>query len=170
MRIVIVGQSWFGAEALRLCLRRGDEVAKVLAPASAGEEYDRLYAAAQQAGVPAEHCGRRVTAADIPAGADLIVAAHAHAFIDASADSFLTAIVALSPDENHLVLDAASDETVNRRVEAAEQLPIGARLVAISKDLTVWEHMDVEYQVPRRCIRAVVGSYRNATLKIGEML
>ena len=44
------------------------------------------------------------------------------AFIDASADSFLTAIVALSPDENHLVLDAASDETVNRRVEAAEQL------------------------------------------------
>mgnify|MGYP002147312399 CR=1 FL=1 len=29
------------------------------------------------------------------------------AFIDASADSFLTAIVALSPDENHLVLDAA---------------------------------------------------------------
>jgi hypothetical protein len=44
------------------------------------------------------------------------------AFIDASADSFLTAIVALSADENHLVLDAASDETVNRRVEAAEQL------------------------------------------------
>ena len=32
------------------------------------------------------------------------------------------------------------------------------------------EHADVEYHVPRRCIRAVVGSYRNATLKIGEML
>lgn len=44
------------------------------------------------------------------------------AFIDASADSFLTAIVALSADENQLVLDAASDETTNRRVEAAEQL------------------------------------------------
>lgn len=44
------------------------------------------------------------------------------AFIDASADSFLTAIIALSADENHLVLDAASDETINRRVEAAEQL------------------------------------------------
>ncbi|WP_298603973.1 flagellar brake protein [Zoogloea sp.] len=44
------------------------------------------------------------------------------AFIDASADSFLTAIVALSADENQLVLDAASDETINRRVEAAEQL------------------------------------------------
>lgn len=44
------------------------------------------------------------------------------AFIDASADSFLTAIVALSADENRLILDAASDETTNRRVEAAEQL------------------------------------------------
>lgn len=44
------------------------------------------------------------------------------AFIDASADSFLTAIVALSADENQLILDAASDETINRRVEAAEQL------------------------------------------------
>lgn len=44
------------------------------------------------------------------------------AFIDASADSFLTAVVALSADENQLVLDAASDETINRRVEAAEQL------------------------------------------------
>ncbi|MDD3328115.1 MAG: flagellar brake protein [Zoogloea sp.] len=44
------------------------------------------------------------------------------AFIDASADSFLTAIVALSADDNQLVLDAASDETINRRVEAAEQL------------------------------------------------
>lgn len=85
MRVVIVGQSWFGAEALRLCLRRGDRVVKVLAPASPGEEYDRLYAAAQQAGVPAEHCGRRVTAVDIPAGVDLIVAAHAHAFIDSGA-------------------------------------------------------------------------------------
>jgi len=85
MRIVIVGQAWFGAEALRMCLRRGDQVEKVLAPASAGEEYDRLYAAAQQAGVPAEHCGRRVTAADIPAGVDLILAAHAHAFIDSVA-------------------------------------------------------------------------------------
>ena len=87
MRIVIVGQAWFGAEVLRLCLKRGDQVEKVLAPASAGEEYDRLYAAAQQAGVMAGHCGRRVGAADIPTGVDLILAAHAHAFIDAGARS-----------------------------------------------------------------------------------
>ena len=60
--------------------------------------------------------------------------------------------------------------TAYSMVEAAQQLPIGARLVALTSEFTVWEHMDVEYQVPRRCIRAVVGSYRNATLKIGEML
>ncbi len=44
------------------------------------------------------------------------------AFIDASADSFLTAILAISPDERYLILDAASDDTINRRVEGAEQL------------------------------------------------
>ena len=82
MRVVIVGQQWLGAQTLKLCLRRGDDVAKVLTP-GAGEdgEYDRLHAAAMQAGVPAEVCGRRVEAAHIPPGTDLIVAAHAHAFI-----------------------------------------------------------------------------------------
>ena len=44
------------------------------------------------------------------------------AFIDASANSFLTAIVAISDDERYLVLDAASDPAINRRVEESEQL------------------------------------------------
>lgn len=44
------------------------------------------------------------------------------AFIDASADSFLTAILAVTPDERSLVLDAASDDTINQRVETADQL------------------------------------------------
>ena len=44
------------------------------------------------------------------------------AFIDASADSFLSAILAITADEQHLILDAASDEAINRRVEAAEKL------------------------------------------------
>ncbi|MDD2989874.1 MAG: flagellar brake protein [Zoogloea sp.] len=44
------------------------------------------------------------------------------AFIDASADSFLSAILAITPDERHLILDAASDEAINQRVEAAEHL------------------------------------------------
>lgn len=85
MRIVIVGQKWLGAEALKLCLRRGDDVALVIAPPAEGEEYDRLYSAAQQVDVPAVIGGRRITEADIPAGCDLILAAHAHAFIAPSA-------------------------------------------------------------------------------------
>lgn len=85
MRIVIVGQKWFAAEALKLCLRRGDDVALVIAPPAEAEEYDRLYATAQQAGVPAVVAGRRITEACIPVGCDLILAAHAHAFITAAA-------------------------------------------------------------------------------------
>jgi methionyl-tRNA formyltransferase len=86
MRIVIVGQQWLGAETLKLCLRRGDDVAKVLAPgANDSEEYDRLHAAAMQVGVPTEVCGRHVEETHIPAGTDLILAAHAHAFITADA-------------------------------------------------------------------------------------
>ena len=85
MRIVIIGQKWLGAEALKLCRQRGDDVALVIAPPAEGEEYDRLYSAAQQANVPAAIGGRRITEADIPDGCDLILAAHAHAFITASA-------------------------------------------------------------------------------------
>lgn len=44
------------------------------------------------------------------------------AFIDASADSFLTAILAITPDDRSLILDAASDESINQRVEGADQL------------------------------------------------
>lgn len=44
------------------------------------------------------------------------------AFIDVSADSFLTAILAITPDERHLILDSANDEAINRRVESATQL------------------------------------------------
>lgn len=85
MRVVIVGQQWLGAETLKLCLRRGDEVVKVLAPGARDEEYDRLYAAAQQAGIPVEVVTRRVEAAHIPFGVDVIVAVHAHAFITEAA-------------------------------------------------------------------------------------
>jgi methionyl-tRNA formyltransferase len=33
MRMMIVGQKFFGAEVLRMCLARGDDVAAVSAPA-----------------------------------------------------------------------------------------------------------------------------------------
>ena len=32
MRVMIIGQKWFGAEVLKLCLARGDDVAAVSAP------------------------------------------------------------------------------------------------------------------------------------------
>ncbi|MGC0153261.1 formyltransferase family protein [Chromobacterium vaccinii] len=80
MRVVIVGQQWLGCELLRLVLGRGDAVAAVIAPAG-----DRLQASAAKSGVPVVDCGRHVTVADIPVGTDIILAAHAHAFIDAGA-------------------------------------------------------------------------------------
>ena len=44
------------------------------------------------------------------------------AFIDASADSFLTALLEIDADNGYLILDAATDDAINRRVEAADQL------------------------------------------------
>jgi methionyl-tRNA formyltransferase len=85
MRVVIVGQQWLGVEVLKLCLRRGDEVVKVFAPAVEGEEYDRLYAAAQQNNIPVEISSRRIEARHIPHDVDVIICAHAHAFVSAGA-------------------------------------------------------------------------------------
>ncbi|MCG9021635.1 methionyl-tRNA formyltransferase [Laribacter hongkongensis] len=80
MRVVIVGQKWLGIEVLKLCLARGDEIRAVLAP-----EGDRLHEAAQRAGITVSSCGSHISASDIPPDTDLILAAHAHAFIDAGA-------------------------------------------------------------------------------------
>jgi methionyl-tRNA formyltransferase len=81
MRVVIVGQKWLGVETMKLCLARGDRILNVVTPGAETEEYDRLYAAAGQAGIPVETCARRIEAAQIPAGTDIIIAAHAHAFV-----------------------------------------------------------------------------------------
>ncbi|OHX21258.1 formyltransferase family protein [Chromobacterium sphagni] len=80
MRVVIIGQRWLACELLRLVQRRGDTVAAAIAPAG-----DRLQVAAAESGIPVVVCGHQVTAADIPAGTDIILAAHAHVFIDAGA-------------------------------------------------------------------------------------
>lgn len=81
MRVALVGQKWLGAEIFNLCRNRGDDVAVAAAPAAD----DRLYLAALAAGGPATVARGRVTGADIPAGCDLIVAAHAHLYIGADA-------------------------------------------------------------------------------------
>lgn len=70
MRVFIVGQRSFGAAVLGLCLRRGHDVAGVCAP-----DGDRLAEAAADAGVD------RSAELDVPAGVDLIIAAHCHRYI-----------------------------------------------------------------------------------------
>ena len=74
LNILIAGQKWFGASAF-LALRDlpGVQVAAVCAPPG-----DRLAARADLYRVPVLH---KLNAAAMPAGIDLIVAAHSHDFI-----------------------------------------------------------------------------------------
>lgn len=81
MRVMIVGQKWLGAEVLRLCLARGDDVAAVSAP----RVDDRLAAEAVDAGVPLCQVSGRLDAGWVPDGVDVILCAHAHVFVTAEA-------------------------------------------------------------------------------------
>lgn len=81
MRVMIVGQKWLAAELLGLCLARGDDVVAVSAPRTD----DRLAAVATNAGIPVCQVPRRLEAGWVPAGVDVILAAHAHVFITAGA-------------------------------------------------------------------------------------
>lgn len=81
MRVMIVGQKWLGAEALKLCLARGDDVAAVSAPRTD----DRLAALAADKGVPVCQVPRRIDGGWVPAGTDVILCAHAHAYVTADA-------------------------------------------------------------------------------------
>lgn len=85
MRVMIVGQKWLGAALLRQCIAEGHQVVAAAAPPAVGEDYDRLYAAAQQLGVPVRAVRGRLVAEDVPSGCDVLLAAHAHCFIDAAA-------------------------------------------------------------------------------------
>ncbi len=80
MRVMLVGQSWLGAEVLASLLGRGHDVAAVAAPAG-----DRLYVAAVDAGVPVSNHGGALPAARVPPGTELIVCAHAHLFVSQGA-------------------------------------------------------------------------------------
>lgn len=83
MRVAVVGQKWLGAEALAAILARGHEVPVVVAPTAD----DRLAEQARAAGLRAVNLDgrRRVDASDIGGPVDLVVAAHAHAFVAAGA-------------------------------------------------------------------------------------
>ena len=82
MKIALVGSRWFGAETLKILQERGDAVHVVGLVAD-----DALARAATAAGLPLvvlDHA-RKVTAAHVPDDTDVILAAHAHAFITADA-------------------------------------------------------------------------------------
>lgn len=79
MRLVIVGQSWFGAEVLKLCAPH--QVVKVITPS----ESDRLHKEATQALIDAQVESSCIKTEHIPPDIDLIIGAHAHAFISTDA-------------------------------------------------------------------------------------
>ncbi len=75
MRLVLVGQKWFGCEVLALARRLGYDVAAVCAPPG-----DRLATEARRSGFPLWLPGA-LRSAELPADADLAVAAHAHVHV-----------------------------------------------------------------------------------------
>lgn len=81
MKIYLCGQKTFGAETLKMILKKGHEVVGVSAPleGSAGG-LDRLRAAAQNERIPVMPSGM-LNAETLPVGIDVIVAAHSHDFI-----------------------------------------------------------------------------------------
>ena len=85
MRIVLIGQQWFGAEAFRLCRRLGHEIVGVSAPLRPDGRTDRLRAQAEAACVSiAGYTGRYMLLSLMAGKVDLVVAAHAHTFIPAA--------------------------------------------------------------------------------------
>ncbi|WP_442962599.1 formyltransferase family protein [Pseudomonas nitroreducens] len=79
MRIVIIGQKWLAAQLLRQCVDGGHQVLTVVCPAG-----DSVAAVAASAGVPVCEEGRCVQARQVPC-CDLILVAHAHAYIQRGA-------------------------------------------------------------------------------------
>lgn len=78
MRVALVGSRWFGAQVLKLLLEKDYHVSVVALKAD-----DQLTHAAQAAGSPllVLDGARRVLPEHLPEEIDVIVAAHAHAFI-----------------------------------------------------------------------------------------
>ncbi len=81
MKIMLVGQKWLGAQAFDSLRKAGHQIVAIAAPSVE----DRLWTAAQQAGVATAEVGKRLEAEHVPAGTDLIACAHAHCFISEGA-------------------------------------------------------------------------------------
>ena len=83
MKCTLAGSRYFGAKIFELLRTDGTDIAAVVAPA----EDDRLAVAAKAAGVPVHVLAdpKIVPGEAIPAGTDLIVAAHTHARVSREA-------------------------------------------------------------------------------------
>jgi methionyl-tRNA formyltransferase len=83
MKCTLAGSRYFGAKIFELLRADGTDIAAVVAPA----EDDRLAVAAKAAGVPVHVLAdpKIVPGEAIPAGTDLIVAAHTHARVSREA-------------------------------------------------------------------------------------
>ena len=83
MKCILAGSRYFGAKVFELLRTDGTDIARVIAPASD----DRLAVTAEAAGVPVHVLTdpKIVPGEAIPAGTDLIVAAHTHARVSREA-------------------------------------------------------------------------------------
>lgn len=81
MRVMIIGQRWLAVEVLALCLRRGDVITAVSSPTFE----DRLSVAATHSGIPVVVSHGSIRSEHIPPDVDVLLCAHAHAFITAEA-------------------------------------------------------------------------------------
>ncbi len=83
MRICLIGTRWFGAEMFRLLSERGHDISVL---ATNGDDALAGAAGAAGASLTIRHEPRTVAGQDLPPGRfDVIVAAHTHAFLTASA-------------------------------------------------------------------------------------
>jgi methionyl-tRNA formyltransferase len=83
MNLYLCGQRAFGRAVLEMCLAEGHTVVGVSAPMSsqrAEDRADRLRLSAEEAGIPVLLPGL-LSAESLPAGVDVILAAHSHDFI-----------------------------------------------------------------------------------------
>jgi methionyl-tRNA formyltransferase len=80
MKVVIAGQKRFGRDVAQLVLERGWKVQAVSCPAAPSEDPDKLHIFALNQGLPVIPAGQ-LRADRIPAGCDLIIAAHCHDFL-----------------------------------------------------------------------------------------
>lgn len=68
------------------------------------------------------------------------------AYIDASADSFLTALLEIDPEHQRITLDAANSETINDRVAGADQLICVTQLDKIKIQFAARKLMRVSHE------------------------